>query len=244
MKKSSYYDKIVNFTPSPDELAKAKDNMGLAVTILKQFKGLIPDSDLTQAGYLGLLRAVHDYRPEKGKFSPYAAPWIRQAMRFEVEASGRTVTIPLHIINRLYKVQRTIAELSQKLHREPTVSEIAEHIGCHEPQVEEALAISNNTSSLNAPQGVLDESVSAIDSLVDPSTVESIKDEVNQNLHKAINKLWPLERAIIIATMFENKTYSEIGRQIGRSGEFVRKKKQSAIVNLRYYMHPSEIGVA
>ncbi len=218
--------------------------MGLPVTILKQFKGLCPDEDLLQAGFLGLIRAAHGYDPTKGKFSTYAAPWIRQSMRFEIEASGRTVIVPLCLINRLYKVQKATAELTQKLHREPTIEEIADHIGCHEPQVEEALAISSNTSSLNAPQGDLDESVSAIDSLIDPSTVETIEEEVNQNLHKAIDKLWPLERAIIIATMFENQTCAEIARKIGKSKEFVRKKKESAITNLRYYMHPAEIGVA
>src|SRR2546423_458752 len=98
----------------------------------------LPVADLVQEGMLGLIRASEKFDWRKGfRFSTYATLWIRQAIQRGLENSGRTIRLPVHVAQRSRKVGRVERELSVRLGREPTISELAQETGLTIEQVEE-----------------------------------------------------------------------------------------------------------
>lgn len=105
-------------------------NLRLVVSIARTFvKPGIGLLDLIQDGNLGLMRAVEKYDPDLGfKFSTYATSWIRQGIQRGLAERGRTIRLPVHMLERMQKVVRTRARLSQGLGRPPTVEELAQEL--------------------------------------------------------------------------------------------------------------------
>jgi RNA polymerase primary sigma factor len=229
--RTDYMNRIINFTPTQKELDTAQENMGLVVTTLKRFKGLAEDRDLIQAGFLGLVKASHEYSIERGSFSSCAIPWILQAMRFEVERSGRTVIIPLPKIHRLYKIQGAQNRLRHRLHREPTIKEISDTLELKENQVLEALSLANNTTSLNTPDGEREDDRLA--SLADPETIGKPEDVINSILQDALRSLKPLEQKVVVESIVEKRPLREIGKEVKLSRESVRLIKNKALRTMR-----------
>lgn len=114
-----------------DEKAKsilAQSNLRLVVSIAKRYtgKGML-FLDLIQEGNIGLMHAVEKFDYRRGnKFSTYATWWIRQAMTRSIADQGRTIRVPVHMIDTINKVKRLSRHLLQELGREPTLEEIAE----------------------------------------------------------------------------------------------------------------------
>jgi RNA polymerase primary sigma factor len=231
--RTDYMNRIINFVPTQQELDRANANKGLVVYTLKRFRGLADDQDLVQAGFLGLVRAAHVYDASKGKFSNCAIPWILQAMRFEVERSGRTVIIPLPIINRLFKVQGCQNRLRNRFHREPTTQEIADTLELKEHQVKEALEIQRNHVSLNTPVNQDDENLQKIDALPDKSTLPDPEKELTDKTFEALAKLKPIEQDVILQSVVNNIPLCTIGIKYNLSRESVRKIRTKALVNLK-----------
>jgi RNA polymerase primary sigma factor len=126
-----------------DDQARAhlvEANLRLVVSIAKRYTGNGLDlADLIGAGNLGLLRAARDYQPARGRFSTYAAWWIRQAIRRSLDTDARTIRLPGGTLVAMRKVEAALSRLAQRPDHAPTEEEIAEAADLARSQIRRAL---------------------------------------------------------------------------------------------------------
>jgi len=219
-----------------------KANLRLVIKIAHDYAHLgLPLLDLVSEGNIGLMKAVERFDPAKGgKLSTYAAWWIKQSIKRALANQSKTIRLPVHLVDKISKMNRVASQMSEELGREPTDDELAEEVGLSPRTVSQLKTASIRPSSLNAP--LSDDDSTEFGEMVGdegaPTPFEFLRDKnLRDELADILEVLDGRERVIIFQRFgldgVRPRTLEEVGEKLGVTRERIRQIQNIALMKMR-----------
>jgi RNA polymerase primary sigma factor len=230
------------------EMLLAKDqfvrsNLRLVLSIAKNYSYPGLDLlDLVQEGNIGLMKAVDKFNYRLGhKFSTYATWWIRQSITRAIADQGRTIRIPVHMVEAMNRVLKVANELTKRMGREPSVHELAKELKTPVAKVTQILKAAQEPISLEA--SIADNKDAVLNKFIeDKNAVSPDEDVMKHNLREvtnsALQSLSPREQEIVRMRYGLNEngkeyTLQEVGEIFQVTRERIRQIEEKALLKLR-----------
>ena len=226
-----------------------KANLRLVVKIAHDFSNYgLPLLDLVSEGNIGLMKAVERFDPKKGgKLSTYASWWIKQSIKRALANQSKTIRLPVHLVDKIGKIRRVAAQMTEELGREPSNEELAEELGLATAKVAHLKNVAVRPASLDAKINADDDT--AFGDLVSDDRAEdpfaALRDkDLREEVGDLLDVLDPRERKIISFRFGlgggKERTLEEVGRKFGVTRERIRQLQNIALLKMRKALRKRE----
>ena len=224
-------------------------NLRLVVKIAHDFGNYgLPLLDLISEGNIGLMKAVERFDPKKGgKLSTYASWWIKQSIKRALANQSKTIRLPVHLVDKIGKIRRVAAQMTEELGHEPTTEELAEELGLPVAKVAHLKNVAVRPASLDAKISADDDTafgdLVGDDRAEDP--FEALRDkDLQGEVGDLLDALNPRERKIISFRFGldggRERTLEEVGHKFGVTRERIRQLQTIALLKMRKALRKRE----